>query len=278
MANTSTRTLRLLSLLQARRYWPGAELAARLQVSPRTLRRDVDRLRELGYPIQAQRGVEGGYQLAAGTALPPLVVDDEEAVALAVGLQAAAQGAVEGIAESSDAGAGQGGAGHAGPAAAPGRGAERDDGPRQLGTAGRPGERRSGHPHHRRPGLPGQRTAALLLHRGRRPAHRPARGTAPPGPARPPLVPGRLRPHPARLAQLPARPARPRRAAPGQRSGRASCPPPTPPLSSGPASPASPPRTTWRSWSRPRPRTYASGSASGARCEDAGAGPAAGCA
>jgi predicted DNA-binding transcriptional regulator YafY len=101
MANTSTRTLRLLSLLQTRRYWPGAELAGRLQVSPRTLRRDIDRLRELGYPIQAQRGVEGGYQLAAGTALPPLVVDDEEAVALAVGLQAAAQGAVEGIAESS---------------------------------------------------------------------------------------------------------------------------------------------------------------------------------
>ena len=101
MANTSTRTLRLLSLLQARRYWPGAELAERLRVSPRTLRRDIDRLRELGYPVQAQRGVEGGYQLAAGAALPPLLVDDEEAVALAVGLQAAAQGAVEGIAESS---------------------------------------------------------------------------------------------------------------------------------------------------------------------------------
>jgi predicted DNA-binding transcriptional regulator YafY len=101
MANTSSRTLRLLSLLQTRRYWPGEELAGQLQVSPRTLRRDIDRLRELGYPIQAQRGVAGGYQLAAGTALPPLVVDDEEAVALALGLQAAAQGAVEGIAESS---------------------------------------------------------------------------------------------------------------------------------------------------------------------------------
>jgi predicted DNA-binding transcriptional regulator YafY len=101
MANTSSRTLRLLSLLQTRRYWPGGELAGQLRVSPRTLRRDIDRLRELGYPIQAQRGVAGGYQLAAGTALPPLVVDDEEAVALAVGLQAAAQGAVEGIAEAS---------------------------------------------------------------------------------------------------------------------------------------------------------------------------------
>ncbi|MGP4018656.1 helix-turn-helix transcriptional regulator [Saccharopolyspora sp. 5N708] len=101
MANTSTRTLRLLSLLQTHRYWPGSELAERLGVSPRTLRRDIDRLRELGYPVEAQRGVEGGYQLAAGAALPPLVIDDEEAVALAVGLQAAAQGAVEGIAESS---------------------------------------------------------------------------------------------------------------------------------------------------------------------------------
>jgi predicted DNA-binding transcriptional regulator YafY len=101
MADTSARTLRLLSLLQGRRYWPGGELAERLAVSPRTLRRDVDRLRELGYPIQAQRGVDGGYQLAAGTALPPLVVDDEEAVALAVGMQVAAQGAVEGTAEAS---------------------------------------------------------------------------------------------------------------------------------------------------------------------------------
>ena len=101
MANTSSRSLRLLSLLQGRRYWPGGELAGQLQVSPRTLRRDVDRLRELGYPIQAQRGVEGGYQLAAGAALPPLLVDEDEAVALAVGLQAAAQGAVGGIEESS---------------------------------------------------------------------------------------------------------------------------------------------------------------------------------
>jgi len=86
---------------ETHRYWPGPELADRLGVSVRTLRRDVDRLRELGYPVDAQRGVEGGYQLAAGAALPPLVVDDDEAVALAVGLQAAAQGTVAGIAESS---------------------------------------------------------------------------------------------------------------------------------------------------------------------------------
>ena len=93
--------LRLLSLLQTHRYWPGGELADRLEVSVRTLRRDVDRLRELGYPVQAQRGVDGGYQLAAGAAMPPLVLDDDEAVAIALGLQAAAHGAVAGIAESS---------------------------------------------------------------------------------------------------------------------------------------------------------------------------------
>ncbi len=100
MANTSSRTLRLLSLLQTHRYWPGGELAGRLDVSVRTLRRDIDRLRELGYPVVANRGVDGGYQLAAGAALPPLVVDDDEAVAIAVGMQAAAQGAVAGIEES----------------------------------------------------------------------------------------------------------------------------------------------------------------------------------
>jgi predicted DNA-binding transcriptional regulator YafY len=94
MANTSSRALRLLSLLQNHRFWPGAELAERLGVSSRTLRRDIDRLRELGYPVTAHPGVDGGYQLAPGTALPPLVLDDEEAVALAVGLRLATQGAV----------------------------------------------------------------------------------------------------------------------------------------------------------------------------------------
>src|ERR1700688_1214464 len=101
MANTSSRTLRLLSLLQTHRYWPGAELAGRLEISVRTLRRDVDRLRELGYPVDAQRGIDGGYQLAAGAALPPLLLDDEEAVALAIGLRTAAPGAVARIEEAS---------------------------------------------------------------------------------------------------------------------------------------------------------------------------------
>jgi predicted DNA-binding transcriptional regulator YafY len=101
MAATSNRTLRLLSLLQARRFWSGTDLSGRLEVSLRTLRRDVDRLRELGYPVEARPGVDGGYSLAPGAALPPLVLDDDEAVALAVGLQAAAQTPVAGMAESS---------------------------------------------------------------------------------------------------------------------------------------------------------------------------------
>ena len=101
MSGTSSRALQLLSLLQTHRYWAGTELAAHLEVSLRTLRRDVDRLRELGYPVEAQRGVDGGYQLAPGASLPPLVLDDEEAVALAVGLMAAAQSSVAGTAESS---------------------------------------------------------------------------------------------------------------------------------------------------------------------------------
>lgn len=100
MSSTSSRTLRLLSLFQAQLYWSGAELAERLEISERTLRRDVDRLRELGYPVEAHRGIDGGYQLAAGAALPPLAVDDDEAVAVAIGLRAAAQGSVAGIEES----------------------------------------------------------------------------------------------------------------------------------------------------------------------------------
>jgi predicted DNA-binding transcriptional regulator YafY len=89
MLETSARLLALLSLLQARRDWPGQLLAERLDISPRTVRRDVDRLRELGYPIQATKGPDGGYRLDAGSELPPLLFDDEQAVALAVALQMA---------------------------------------------------------------------------------------------------------------------------------------------------------------------------------------------
>lgn len=89
MQKTSARLLSLLSLLQTRRDWPGALLAERLDVTPRTVRRDVDRLRELGYPVAAMKGPDGGYRLDAGTELPPLLFDDEQAVALAVALQIA---------------------------------------------------------------------------------------------------------------------------------------------------------------------------------------------
>jgi predicted DNA-binding transcriptional regulator YafY len=101
MLGTSARLLRLLSLLQTHRDWTGPELALRLEVSARTVRRDVDRLRELGYPVDAAPGVAGGYRLGAGAELPPLLLDDEEAVAVAVGLRTAAGGTVAGIEETS---------------------------------------------------------------------------------------------------------------------------------------------------------------------------------
>jgi predicted DNA-binding transcriptional regulator YafY len=94
------RMLRLLSLLQTRREWSGAELAERLEVTDRTVRRDIDRLRELGYPVAATTGTAGGYRLASGRDLPPLLLDDDEAVAIAVGLSTASSG-VHGIDEAS---------------------------------------------------------------------------------------------------------------------------------------------------------------------------------
>jgi len=97
MLETSARLLRLLSLLQTPRDWTGTELAERLGVSARTVRNDVDKLRELGYPVLATRGRAGGYRLGAGAAMPPLLLDDEEAVAVAVGLRTAAGGAIAGI-------------------------------------------------------------------------------------------------------------------------------------------------------------------------------------
>ncbi|MDI3418987.1 helix-turn-helix transcriptional regulator [Streptomyces luteolus] len=101
MLETSARLLRLLSLLQAHREWSGADLADRLGVTPRTVRRDVDRLRELGYPVRASPGTGGGYQLGVGAEMPPLLLDDEEAVAVAVGLRTAAGQGIEGIDETS---------------------------------------------------------------------------------------------------------------------------------------------------------------------------------
>ena len=101
MTETSGRLLKLLSLLQTRRDWPGEELARRLEVSGRTIRRDIERLRVLGYPVDALTGPAGGYRLHAGTAMPPLLLDDDEAVAIAVGLRTAAGASVTGIEETS---------------------------------------------------------------------------------------------------------------------------------------------------------------------------------
>jgi predicted DNA-binding transcriptional regulator YafY len=97
MTDPTSRVLELLGLLQTHRFWSGNELADRLSVSPRTLRRDIDRLRTLGYPVDATPGAAGGYRLAAGAHMPPLLLDDDEAVAIAVGLRSAAGAAVEGI-------------------------------------------------------------------------------------------------------------------------------------------------------------------------------------
>lgn len=97
IVETTARLLRLLSLLQARPAWAGEELSQRLEVNPRTLRRDVARLRELGYPVEATPGRYGGYRLVAGGAIPPLLLEDDEAVAVALGLRAAATGALPGF-------------------------------------------------------------------------------------------------------------------------------------------------------------------------------------
>jgi predicted DNA-binding transcriptional regulator YafY len=100
MAETTGRVLQLLGLLQSRRVWTGQELAQRLGITGRSVRRDIERLRDLGYPVQASKGRDGGYQLGAGAALPPLLLDPEEAVAMAVSLRLAAGGSVAGVGES----------------------------------------------------------------------------------------------------------------------------------------------------------------------------------
>jgi predicted DNA-binding transcriptional regulator YafY len=101
MLTTSARLLQILSLLQSRPFWAGGELADRLGVSTRTIRNDVERLRALDYPVESTPGVAGGYRLGAGAALPPLILDDDEAIAVALGLNAAADGSVLGSEEAS---------------------------------------------------------------------------------------------------------------------------------------------------------------------------------
>ena len=204
MHGTSGRLLKLLSLLQTRRDWPGGELADRLEVSPRTIRRDVERLRDLGYPVEASTGPFGGYRLHAGTAMPPLLLDDDEAVAIAVGLRTAAGASVTGIEETAiralvkleqvlaDA-----------PAPARQRAAVGDldaarDGPAR-GSGGADDDRRR---------LPRPRAAALRLQRARRDGVAPRRRAAEPREPRPALVPRRVGLRPRRLAHVPRRPAR----------------------------------------------------------------------
>lgn len=97
MVQTSARLLKVLSLLQSRRFWAGAELAQELDVTERSVRRDIERLRSLGYPVHATTGVGGGYRLGAGKDLPPLPLEDDEAVAVAIGLRVAASGPVRGL-------------------------------------------------------------------------------------------------------------------------------------------------------------------------------------
>src|SRR5712692_241074 len=101
MLETSARLLRLLSLMETRRDWTGPQLAERLGVTTRTVRNDIERLRSLGYPVDGTPGVNGGYRLGIGAALPPLLLDDDEAVAVAIGLRTAAGGTVQGIEEAS---------------------------------------------------------------------------------------------------------------------------------------------------------------------------------
>src|SRR5215471_11923612 len=101
MIETSARLLQLLALFQGKRYWSGCDLSKRLEVTARTLRRDVDRLRSLGYPVHSTSGTAGGYQLGAGANLPPLLLDDDEAVAVALGLRTSASSGVTGLEEPS---------------------------------------------------------------------------------------------------------------------------------------------------------------------------------
>ena len=203
VAETSARLLRLLGLLQARPTWTAPELAERLEVTTRTVRRDVTRLRDLGYPVDAEPGPHGGYRLGRGGSLPPLLLDDDEAVAVALGLRLAADGSVAGIDDATLSALAKleqvlpPPAGRAGPLRPRGH-------PRAPGTGARPRRRR-------RPGgaggrVPPGRPAPPRLPRPRGPGDRAAGRSAPPGALRAPLVPGGARRRPRRLAHPAGRP------------------------------------------------------------------------
>ena len=198
---TSSRLLELLSLLQARRDWPGSELADRLEVSRRTVRRDIERLRNLGYPVESLSGPAGGYRLRAGTAMPPLLLDEEEAIAIAVGLRTAAQASVAGIEEMSVRALvklEQVLPAHLRRRVSAARRRDRD------AARWRP-DGRSAVPDPDRLGLPRPRADPLRLPRPRRPRIRRLRRAAFTGQLRPPLVPRRLGPRARGLADVPGR-------------------------------------------------------------------------
>jgi predicted DNA-binding transcriptional regulator YafY len=198
----SARLLQVLSLLQARPSSTGQELADRLGVSARTVRSDIDKLRELGYPVHAVPGVAGGYRLAPGAKLPPLLLDDDEATAAAIGLNSAAGGAVAGIEEAAARALAKARTGPALPAASS------DRPPPHLHRhpqARRPDRRPGGTDRHRR-GLPGPAPSPLRLPHPRRRRPAPGGRAAPAGAPRSQVVPRRLGPRPRRLAHLPCRP------------------------------------------------------------------------
>ena len=202
MSDTTTRALSLLNLLQTHRHWPGSELADRLGVTERTVRRDVERLRDLGYRIESSPGATGGYRLEAGSAVPPLLLTDEEAVAMAIGLRVAASQRLVGGPETTITALAK----LEQVLPAPLR--RRVDGTRRNGAA-------RGHQRRRRridrgarrtrARLPRQRARPLHLHRGIRRGH-PAPGRAARArPGRPALVPAVLGSRRGRLAHVPRR-------------------------------------------------------------------------
>ena len=202
---TSSRLLTLLSLLQGRRDWPGSELADRLEVSPRTIRRDVERLRTLGYPVESMTGPAGGYQLRAGTAMPPLLLDDDEAIAIAVGLRTAAGGSVTGIEETAVRALVK--LEQVLPSHLRRRVQALQNATVTLNVYGGP-DGRPAVPDPARRRLPRPRARPLRLHRAR-PRRQPPRGRAARArQRRPPLVPRRLGLRPRGLAHVPGRPDR----------------------------------------------------------------------
>ena len=202
---TSSRLLTLLSLLQGRRDWPGSELADRLEVSARTVRRDVERLRSLGYPVESMTGPAGGYQLRAGTAMPPLLLDDDEAIAIAVGLRTAAGGSVAGIEETAVRALVK--LEQVLPSHLRRRVQALTAATQTLNVYGGPTVDPQAPDRARRRGAR-PRARALRLHRARPRRHAARDRAALARQRRPPLVPGRLRLRPRGLAHVPRRPHR----------------------------------------------------------------------